>query len=469
VTLPLVLIATVGFMDLSRHAPPPVEVPAAGSWYLDPVFGTRILRVTDADDGTNCTHAYSYWPALNADATRLMVQCDDRHLLYRFDAATLALTPDGTLEGADGPRVQFEGASWAWTSSDFVYAVEGTRLWRIDVARRGREGFTLIHDFAGLFSYSFELWQLHVAGDRVFTFHTRDPGSNAKLDAVVYDADTDQVWVFDRQGYQVDETKIDKLGRIVMVDGSLANPGFRLWDFRAGTVAAFDWNAEDRPGGHVDMGATFIASSDVWSAGLQVRRYDEPRGVASILQYRRENGEPNWSLADHVSLRADDETWAVGSTYLGDGTYEAFEDEIYLARTDGSAFVRLAHTRSTGRSYYTYPRAVIDRTGRFVVYDSDLGSSSRIDVLLLEVPPEYVVGGSGGGSGLDPGGNGAGGAGGGDPTSSTGEDDSPATLISGCAVGRRGGGAAWPFAIALAWLLRRRGSRSRSRRDRTAA
>ena len=467
--LSFVLIAAVGITDLSRHAPPPVTIPPAGSWYQDPIFGARILRVTDEDDGQSCTHAYSYWPAFNADGTRLMVQCDERHLLYRFDAEGFSLEPDGTLEGADGARVQFEGASWAWTSPDFVYALEGTRLWRIDVTRRGRAGYTLVNDFAGLFAYPFELWQLHVAADRVFTFHSRDPDSNEKLDGVVYDADTGETWIFDRGGWQLDETKIDKLGRVVMVDGSFANPGFKLWDFRAGTVEDFDWNEEDRPGGHVDMGATFIASSDVWFTGLQVRRYDAPRAASSIVQYRRENGTLNWSLADHVSLRADDETWAVASTYAGDDTYEAFEDEIFLARTDGSGVVRLAHTRSTGRSYYTYPRATIDRSGRWVVYASDLGSPTRIDVLLLEIPSDYVPDPGDPGDPTDPGG------GSGDPndpggSTATGEDDTTASsLVSGCSVARRGG-ALWPLAlIALACLTRRPGSRARSRRDRTAA
>jgi len=118
------------------------------------------------------------------------------------------------------------------------------------------------------------------------------------------------------------------------------------------------------------------------------------RNLRNIVHYRLKDGNRNWSIADHVSLRADAETFVVASTYAGDGSYSAFEDEIYLAYTDGSGFVRLAHTRSTeanpdrAKRYWAQPRATVDRAGRWVVWTSDLGSTSRTDVLMLEIPVE---------------------------------------------------------------------------------
>src|SRR5512147_704992 len=92
--------ATPGLRDASTHAPPPIDLPAAGGSYTDPVFGTRITRVTDERDGRLCVHAYSYWPAMNLDSTRLLLACDSVPLLYKFDGKKLVR--DGTLAGSDG-------------------------------------------------------------------------------------------------------------------------------------------------------------------------------------------------------------------------------------------------------------------------------------------------------------------------------------------------------------------------------
>jgi len=169
--------------------------------------------------------------------------------------------------------------------------------------------------------------------------------------------------------------------------------GMTLWDFRAGTSSSYDHKSlTDNVSGHFDMGADFMANSDGVYTGLVVRTYDATRAPDNIVQYRRPDGRLNWTIADHVSLREDDEQWVLGSTYVGDGSYAAFEKEIYLARTDGAGFVRLAHTRSTESAtdpnlrYFSQPRAVIDTTGRYVVYTSDLGSSSRTDVMILRIP-----------------------------------------------------------------------------------
>ncbi|MBI5479310.1 MAG: hypothetical protein HY906_10665, partial [Deltaproteobacteria bacterium] len=385
-----------GLTDYSSHAPPPVALPAAGGSYVDPVFGTTIIRVTDERDGTMCINAYAYWPAFNCDDTRLLIACE-LPLLYRFDPTTHQLTPDGPMWGSDGPHTDFEGAYWSSSDPDVIFALGGARLWRIDVANRGHAGYTLVKDFAGLFSYSFYLTQLQMSGDDdVFTFHSRDPSSGAKIDAVVYVRSTDETLVYDRQGRTIDETDVDELGRYVMVVGGYADPGFRVWDFRAGTVDWFQWNNfDDGAGGHVEMGRTLFVNGDGWHTGVMVRRYDAMHGAAnrhSIVQYFRPDGSLNWSIGDHVSMRNYDETFVVGSTYGGDGTWGAFEKEIYLARTDGSGFVRLAHSRSYGGTgnpdwdYYTEPRAVIDRLGRFIVYTSDLGSSSHTDVMILAIP-----------------------------------------------------------------------------------
>jgi hypothetical protein len=464
IALPTLALALVGISDYSTHAPPDIELPPAGSWYTDPVFGTRILRVTDSRDGTACVHAYSYWPAFNRDDTRLLIECDGVARLLRFDPEAGTIVADGTLAGDDGPKVEMEGAFWSHSDPDVIYALDGTRLWRLDVAHRGQAGATLVHDFTGLFDYSFQLYQMSMSEDeQVFTFHSRDSGGD-KLDVAVYDRAADRTLVFPRGSFAIDESKIDKQGRWVIVDSASDTSGFRLWDWRAGTVLKFGWNQTDRPGGHEDLGHTSMVNGDVWSAGLIWRSFDDPREpkLRSLVSYLDADGAANWTLSDHVSYRTDAETFVVASTYGGDGSWSAFEKEIYLAYTDGSGFVRLAHSRTTdqGGNYWAQPRAVVDRLGRYVVYTSTLGQSSRLDVMVLAIPPAL----------WPPPGASAAGTSGGDPAAApggTGEDGEGIPHAGGCAVGsgrarRDAAGAAALMVTAIGGCLarRRRGRRA---------
>lgn len=81
-----------------RTEPALPTYPAAGGKYTDAVFGTQILRVTDAvnepdvgsEKGANV--AYSYWPSLNSNNTRIQVRVRagyPRARFYTFDPITL--------------------------------------------------------------------------------------------------------------------------------------------------------------------------------------------------------------------------------------------------------------------------------------------------------------------------------------------------------------------------------------------
>jgi hypothetical protein len=391
-----------GLRDKSSRPPPSLTLPAARGSYTDPVFGTKIIRVTDARDGNKCTHAYSYWPAFNSDGTRLMLACDDQIRLYRFDPATDTLTPDGLLRGDDGYKVQFDGATWSQSTSapSTVYAVDaaGTRLWRIVVSKRGLRGYTLLKDF-GPWIPGRTVHHLTVSnGGDVYTVYTRDKATGAPREVLVWERYIDKLRVFPKpSGKVINEAQVNRDGDRVLVnydDGDCA-----LWDFRNGTVKSYALSsATDNVAGHFDVGRDFIANSDGVNAGIVVRTYGATRSPENVVTYTRPDGRRNWSIADHVSLRAHEEEWVTVSTYAGDGTWAAFEDEIFMARTDGTGFVRLAHTRSRGVNanpdlrYFSQPRAVVDRRGRYIVFTSDLGSTTRFDVLIVKVPSAYWPG-----------------------------------------------------------------------------
>src|SRR5262249_5624602 len=148
-----------------------------------------------------------------------------------------------------------------------------------------------------------------------------------------------------------------------------------LWTPRTGAMQWFSINnLNDDAGGHYDIGADYIVNSDVVYSGIAARTFSVLRPTSRVVKYLRPNGTANWTLCDHSSVRELRETFVVGSTYLGDGTWAPFEKEIFLGWLDGHGFVRLAHSRSTNSVYYySQPRATVDMKGRYVVWTSDLG------------------------------------------------------------------------------------------------
>ena len=393
-----ILAHAAGISDYSSHKPPAISLPAAGGSYIDPVFVTKIIRVTDGRYGTRCYHAYSYWPAFNIDETRLVLACDDVALLFRFDKYTDTVTPDGLLQGTDGPHIQYEGAVWSPISADIIYAVDqtGLRLWRVDVGHRGAAGYSLMADFTPQLGTGVIALGLTMSDDaNTFAFHTVSRSTGKAVDAVVWVRNLGKVYIMPRlSGEALNECKIDKEAKVLMANFWSNN--VLIWDFHTGATTYLKMSVQaDSIAGHFDLGADYIANSDGWNTGLVVRDYSSLRSPQNIVRYLRPNGTLNWSLCDHTSLREGIETFVVGSTYCGDNTYAAFEKEVYLAFTDGHGFVRLAHTRSLGNEtdddgrYRAQPRATIDHRGHYIVYTSDLGSSTRTDVMILKVPSAY--------------------------------------------------------------------------------
>jgi hypothetical protein len=124
--------------DTSSHTPSNYWTfvpPAAGSSYTDPVFGTRIRRLSNAPaspnnaDGGHLTWVmdeYSTISAFNQDRTRLILQHDSYFGLYDGEGRYLGDLPWG-VHASSEPR-------WSRTQPSVLYFINGNRLERHDVA-----------------------------------------------------------------------------------------------------------------------------------------------------------------------------------------------------------------------------------------------------------------------------------------------------------------------------------------------
>src|SRR2546425_7880132 len=55
--------------------PPLPRLPRAGGKFIDPAFGTEIMRATDErDDPVGLSTYYSHWPTINRDNTYILVK-----------------------------------------------------------------------------------------------------------------------------------------------------------------------------------------------------------------------------------------------------------------------------------------------------------------------------------------------------------------------------------------------------------
>lgn len=379
------LIQTNARTDLGVYSPPEApELPGAGGVFIDPTFGTEIMRVTDEADGRESCNAYSYWPSFNADSTRFHIACGGRHVLYRFNPDEFRLVSREPLfakKPPGGSEPRWKDAIWAADDPDVLYCHEGLNLWAYNVAR---QEYMLAKDFSREFPPG-HLCQLSKSiDDLVFAGSLQDPKWK-RTGYFVWKRDTDHVVI--HKTIDHDEVQIDKSGRFCVIKTGKQGKGAveaRVADLKTGIIENLTDDGPDFAPGHSDNGHGFVVGHDNIKNRLTSRRLDSPHDVKTILDIKND-----WSQDYHVSMLADDESWVTMSFYVGNKLPSSglFMNEIVQVASDGSRRVRrLAHHRSVFKSYWDSPRANISRDGRFVVFTSNWEGTDQRDVFILKVP-----------------------------------------------------------------------------------
>ena len=360
-------------------------LPRAGGVFTDRTFGTEIMRVTDEDDGKENCNAYSYWPSFNADSTRFHIACGNRHMLYHFDPKAFSLlskVPLFAKKPPSGHEPRWEDAMWAYADPNLLYCHEGLNLWVYNVVL-GR--YTLVKDFSNMFPPG-HLCQLSKnSKDDVFAGSLQDPKWN-RTGYFVWNRATDKIVLSKTVGH--DEVQVDKTGRFCVVKTGRQGKGVvevRVVDLHTGAIEDLTDDSPDFAPGHSDNGRGLIVGHDNVRNRITFRRLDSTHEVRTLLDFKND-----WSQDYHVSMLADDESWATLSFYVGNSLPSSgiFRNEIVQVATDGSDRVRrLAHHRSVFKSYWDSPRANISRDGRFIVFTSNWEGTGQRDVFILKVLP----------------------------------------------------------------------------------
>jgi WD40 repeat protein len=370
---------TVPVADFSTQGEPALRaLPAAGGTFVDAVFQTPIMRLTDGNDGTDCRVEYSYWPTFNANSTRAKALCVisgvNRTRIWTFNPTTFARGTSTLMP----MQLQSTDPIWSAFDPDVVFGHSMNHL--LLAYHVPTQTTTTIKDFSSAVPSGGQLNQMSMSlDDDVFAFHTTN-SSGAAVGYLVWKRSTNAI-LLTRTESNIDEVQIDKTGRYLSV-GYMSGYN-RIWDLQTMTFTDLTWGVDGYF--HHDAGRGTILTYNGRTNGFGYRNLSIPHTITSLLLAQTDN------KTAHMSMRADNEQWGLISHYNDDGSGVAspFENEIFQVATDGSGKVRrIVHHRSVFNDYYDAPFANISRDGRFVAFSSNWGNANgRRDVFVAFIVP----------------------------------------------------------------------------------
>jgi hypothetical protein len=363
------------------------SLPAAGGVFPDPTFGTRIVRVTDPNNGTYANHAYATWRALNANSTLILLATSAGPILIPFDPAVLMFSSPIPIFTAapepGGPLARWEDAEWSENPS-VLYCHAGAKIFAFDVISHT---FLLIADLSSRAAY---INRMSMSDDGQVFAYTKYGHNSQPFGFGVYSRQAGKEIIGEGVSsyYKV---QIDKTGRFLQNVLQAAGKGVVNvieYDLKTGMQTDLVDSDPDYSPGHCDLGRGTVIGYDNYRNRLLKRELVIPKQFTTVHDFGND-----WGQESHFSLRANDESWILVS-YGGNTprqTHGRFHEEIFLLKTDGSGEVRrLCHHQSYAKNndYWDFPRACLSRDGRFVVFTSRWGGGRR-DVFLLEIPQQW--------------------------------------------------------------------------------
>jgi cell division septation protein DedD len=400
--------------------PPLPPLPPVNGTYIDPVFGTQILRATDESDcpQTGCGTYYSHWPTFNANNTRILIRKAETGLalVKDFDAVNFKVGPSRqlpssiTVNGVQYGGPTWESAIWSHTNPDVIYTFPnyndgGFRLFAYNVAT---DTFTLLADFNSARQTTNDyLFQMNKsADDDVFSWSVMRVGNNGVPVAyIVFKLSVNKVLFYVPNTMDFNEVHVDKTGHWLNIPLNESLPDGDSMEFLnldTGEVTKILDGAPDFRPGHGDLGTNSIFGFDNDTDGFTIRKMSEPHNPHYVFWMRTASGPTggvaDWTQDSHATMLADNEDWATLGAFA-DPTINLpstgiFRDEIFQIALDGSQKVRrlLQHrssidfkTDTTG--YWAMPKPTISRDGRFIAYTSNWEKSGRYDLFIAKIDP----------------------------------------------------------------------------------
>lgn len=417
VVLSVVLALSLTFSTLAQiktdtgtypENPKSITLPPAGGKFVDDLSGLSVMRLTDERDGRSFSTTYPVWNAFNKDATKVwLFEHGGPYYVAPINPTTLERTgPLQAVEPARGSFVDYETMNWSALDSDKGFLAVDCQIWAY---KPSTKQYVTVADLRSSFPAGARFNQLYVSrDDNRFAAVVRS-GSSGTGDygVMLYELSSNTIKL-NASFTDINGISMDKSGRYVLLvrndpEGQVKQ---RIFDVDAGTVEVINSDANGKPDyvlGHNDTGFNSVVGGDQWRGAFTWRQMSTPHNVIMAWQYAP-TGWINW----HVALRADNEYWALVSTYGGtltpagvqtDGPFVREVFQLGVKEPFLGQFRRLVHTRAnwTSQFYWDTPRAVISTDGTLVAYTSNNNQpsgTSRTDVFVVKIPAAPLPSGS---------------------------------------------------------------------------
>ncbi len=395
------LVQAAVVTDTQPKATPRMAPPGYLESYVDPVFGSKVTRITgrpgEAIPGIEgkvwpevARHGYSKRPAWNADGSLLALEYCDWLIL------------DGrTYRPLFIPKRPGE-CRWHPLEPNRMIFVTNNALGVLDVRSGATEQIAHFPGYTGLKIGPGE-GNLSADGNRIALAGTRD----GRLVGFAYDTREKRKYPdidFCRVGLTVksdgipaymDWISISAGGAFVVVNGRMDAPvdngrngGDRtlVFDLGGRQMTAM-WTEYGRPS-HYDL--TVDDAGEEVAVGVSKSPPDQGRVIKRRLRDGLVTVLTTGGYASHTSTRNTQRPgWAYVS-YQAGGSHGPYRDELVAVRLDGSMTVeRLAHLHTKKTDYVTEAHGVPSPDGRKALWATNWGSTTGrpIGACVLEIPP----------------------------------------------------------------------------------
>lgn len=389
-----------------RIAPYPATPPrwgSAGTVINDPVFGSRIMRVTDANSdfrkpGTSFqTPSSAQQNVWSTDSTKFYVkEAGGRFLVYSFDPVKM------TEKLIDEPDVAWNGEpQFSYSQPNLLYGVNHAtaEIQQYDVTSHKVATVSKPGDCVSLKSGDMAFDISASADDQIFMVAI-GPGQDINYLLFVYDREKGCRWLNTMTGeiggqwgpkgtladvvhFGIHDARISKSGEYVAIAGSHEGPV--IWQVNTLNVVLCSGKVPVSCGGHHALGYSHMVnpSRRHHPMELLVRPLNDVTQVTVLTSNLPEtegwyDKHFSWNNVDRgdtnpvcFSAYRSDNPSTPGAPLTVKGPWE---NEIDCLEMDGkgSKIWRFAHTYSTaGGGFWTTPRGNVSQDGRFYMFTSD--------------------------------------------------------------------------------------------------
>jgi|SRR5579871_3098100 len=385
----------------------------AGTVYQDPIFGSRILRVTDPNTAQGAssyvTNSAAYQNSWAPDDSAFLVTDIDNggYILFGFQPSTFTVTNLG--------YVGLSGAIFSFQNPHLIYGIGGSNGRTIESYDYTTGIYTPILDLNKVFSFQQYVGALSISANDNNLAVAFGGQQNTMPYVLVYQRSTHTGHFLNLASSKLDgqptstplfvgvhSLQMDMSGRYVEL--ALSNDpqaiyGIFDWDTATGTITA----VTNSDSGHIALGYGMRINQSGISTGLFsdsrsfiLRPLTSPNGSGTLQQLVVPPPPYSWVEDGHwswVNARSGMNVPFCGTFYsqYTPSAWGAYYDEIDCVATDGSNTVwRMGQTRSINNGNF-YAQAVgnVSLDGKYFIYESNweqsLGNSGqRIDVFLVD-------------------------------------------------------------------------------------